>query len=672
MSDGKVVFDITGNLSGINSALDNATNTIARQTAKWTVLGQTAMNALTSTVKAGFSFVKDLALNSFEYNASMETYAVNFKTLLGSAEAAQRKIAELKEYAAKTPFAMDDLAGATQTLLAFGLNSEDASLALKHLGDISLGDANKLQSLTLAFSQISSTGKLMGQDLLQMINAGFNPLKVIAEETGAAYADLKAVMSGEKTSEDFALRMEAARKEVEELGAGASESAIMLAQIGEDGMISADMVARAMQLATSEGGAFYKALENASKTAKGQLATIADGWDMLIGNLGKGGFDYLSLSLFPKVIEWLDKLNAAYEKNGLEGIKSELPAIMDEVTAEVLDVASTIYAAVYEALTGQVISKEDAKAQIQDLFRQIGEFFAQVQELVAKVTGIIDWVAGKLGISSAKKTADGIVGDWQDVSDHYAAPDPFYNFEGWSDHDMAAAVDYIKAYAQIRKGNKEYTDMMVNSMKAINEGQKEDAASFATAVDELFRTIENGDPVQIPAEWLDGTDAELQAALSGMNLSATVSVNPVVNKTSTFGGLLSLFGGIFGQDHAAGGLFNSATRFLGADGMHTFGESGTEALLPLDTLWRKMGLTFDQAFQHNLGALQYSVMPTIPAATPSAGIDEDKLAETIAAAVKEAVSGLTVEMDKRTVGKILKPVISREIADDVNNRRWTS
>ena len=105
--------------------------------------------------------------------------------------------------------------------------------------------------------------------------------------------------------------------------------------------------------------------------------------------------------------------------------------------------------------------------------------------------------------------------------------------------------------------------------------------------------------------------------------------------------------------------------------MHTFGESGTEVLLPLDALWRKMGMMFDQTFAANLDGLQYTVMPQLPAATPSAGRD-DNLPEAIAAAVREALKDLKVEMDKRTVGKMLVPVISKDIADDVNGKRWTS
>ena len=888
MSDGKVIFDITGNLSGINSALNNATNAISRQTAKWTVLGQTAMNALTSAGRVAFNAVKDLAINAFEYNAQMETYEVNFKTLLGSTEAAQVKMAELKEYAAKTPFAFTDLAEATQTMLAFGMTSDESALALRHLGDISLGDSNKLKSLTLAFSQVSSAGKLAGQDLLQMINAGFNPLQVIAEKTGASYADLKAVMSGEKTSEDFQLRMEAARKEVEELGINASESAIMLTKIGEDGMISADMVAAAMRIATSEGGAFYKALESASETAQGQISTIQDSWDMLAGKVTGGAFDKLSQEVFPKVISWLDELNAAYDENGFDGLKNAAGGIFGELGELALNTGSSLIAQLYNGITGDAKTGDEIKGYLSEIFgvasdavdniknagvgflewiKENGDlvgaaattigiglgvfallsnplvgiltslaaallifttdwetFEAKYPNIVAAFEGLtgiefsdfvsgvenaksklstfynealvplFDWlsehgeaiqialagiavamillgspVAGfslLLGViitnwkdiktavenalsamntfftqtipdgwneyvkyvkdswkenvtdpidESARKVAEffgievpedwsltsligeawdsitekielaiekvkefiGIVApkiieDWTNTSDNYATPEPFYNFKGWSDHDMAAAVDYIKAHAQVLKGNRSYRDRRTNAMWGSLQGQGENAAaSFATAVDELFASIETGEPVQIPAEWLDGTDAELQAALAGMNLSVPVSVNPVVNRTSVSSGLFSFIDGWFGTSHASGGLFTSATRFMGADGMHTFGESGAEALLPLDTLWRKMGLIFDQTFAANLDGLQYSVMPTLPAADPQPRMeaaDMDRLADRIVS----AMSGLTVEMDKKTVGRILKPVVSREMEQDVKARRWTS
>lgn len=98
-----------------------------------------------------------------------------------------------------------------------------------------MGDKGKLDSLTLAFSQMSATGQLMGQDLNQMINAGFNPLLQMSKDTGKSVGVLK-----------------------DEMGKG---------------KISADMVAQAFQNATKEGGQFYGMSERMSQTLGGQLST---------------------------------------------------------------------------------------------------------------------------------------------------------------------------------------------------------------------------------------------------------------------------------------------------------------------------------------------------------------------------------------------------------------
>ena len=162
-----------------------------------------------------------------EYNARMVQYATSFTTMLGDQAKAQQLVNDLKVEAAKTPFGMKDLAGNMQTLLSFGMSLEDAKKHLNEIGDISQGGAVKMESLTLAFAQMSSTGKLTGQDFLQMINAGFNPLEEISRKTGKSIGELK---------EDMA-----------------------------KGAISADMVADAFASATSEGGRFYGAMDAQSK-----------------------------------------------------------------------------------------------------------------------------------------------------------------------------------------------------------------------------------------------------------------------------------------------------------------------------------------------------------------------------------------------------------------------
>ena len=63
------------------------------------------------------------------------------------------------------------------------------------LGDVSQGNKERFDSLTLAFAQVGSAGKLSGQDLLQFVNAGFNPLNEISKMTGESMAELKERMS---------------------------------------------------------------------------------------------------------------------------------------------------------------------------------------------------------------------------------------------------------------------------------------------------------------------------------------------------------------------------------------------------------------------------------------------------------------------------------------------
>lgn len=279
--------------------------------------GTVALGSLMAdVVRKGADMVVDLGKTALDYNMQMEDYTANFRVMLGSTEAAAAKVEALKEFAAKTPFEMTDLAGATQTLLAFGIEAERTDGIMQMLGDVSLGNSQKFASLATVFGQVSSSGKLLGQDLMQFINQGFNPLQVIAEKTGASMGDLKNVMSGQKTSKDFQKMVRDAQKEVRKLGDGASDSAKLLAQIGEDGMISAEMVEEAFRIATEEGGQFYKGMEESSKTLSGLMSTLSDNWTALVGDVFKPVSDFLQTTLIPLAIGAVETLQKAFDEGG--------------------------------------------------------------------------------------------------------------------------------------------------------------------------------------------------------------------------------------------------------------------------------------------------------------------------------------------------------------------
>ncbi|MDO5722411.1 MAG: tape measure protein [Actinomycetaceae bacterium] len=254
-----------------------------------------------------------------EYNARMEQYTTSFTTMLGDQAKAQALVNMLKKEAASTPFGMEDLAKSTQTLMAFGINADEATVRLRQLGDISQGDAQKLDSLTLAFAQMSSTGKLTGQDLMQMINAGFNPLEEISRKTGKSIGELK-----------------------EEMAKGA---------------ISAEMVADAFASATSEGGRFYGAMEAQSKTFTGQLSTLKDNVANLKGLLATGVSDALAGTVMPMVNGWVNELTTAMETGGLPAFINTLGGILKEALAfiaaqlpQVIDTGMSILTSLLEGI----------------------------------------------------------------------------------------------------------------------------------------------------------------------------------------------------------------------------------------------------------------------------------------------------------------------------------
>lgn len=192
--------------------------------------------------------IKEFTSNIIQLRGEIESFEISFNTLLGSDIKGSAMFKDIREFAVNTPMMLKDLASGAQTMLAFNIEAEKVMPMLRAIGDISMGDAQKFNSLTLAFSQMSATGKLMGQDLLQMINAGFNPLSVISEKTGKSIGELKEEM--------------------------------------EKGKITTEMVTEAFISATSAGGKFYGMLEKQSKGTEGAISNLQGAIDDMYNDLG--------------------------------------------------------------------------------------------------------------------------------------------------------------------------------------------------------------------------------------------------------------------------------------------------------------------------------------------------------------------------------------------------
>lgn len=172
--------------------------------------------------------------------AQAEQTSVAFTTLVGNEKKAANVLQDIKNLGAKTPYSNLDLVDNAKTMLSFGVEANKVNGYLSQLGDIASGDKNRLSGLSLVLGQVASANKLSGQDNLQFINQGFNPLKELQKMTGKTYAELQDMMS--------------------------------------KGQIGFDAVAAAIRHATGEEGAFYRMSEKQSHTLSGKFST-------LVGNL---------------------------------------------------------------------------------------------------------------------------------------------------------------------------------------------------------------------------------------------------------------------------------------------------------------------------------------------------------------------------------------------------
>lgn len=337
-NDGDIKIGVSVDKNGLKTGLkqtekeakqtaDNVSKQGDNSTKGW----KSAFNSLGSLSKKGFSAVSSaakvaaqasiaaitgitaamggLAIAGVKYNASIETYQTSFEVMTGSAEKAAEVIDELKRVGAETPFELPELADTTQLLMNYGFTADEAMDKMMMLGDISQGSADKMSRIATAYGQMSSAGKVQLEDIKQMIEAGFNPLQEISESTGESMESLYDRIS--------------------------------------NGTLSVDEITASMERATSEGGKYFQSMEKQSKTFEGQMSTLKDNAQQLLGDIMKPISEEMTNSILPAANEALSTLSSAFEEGGLEGMfeagagvitnllngmSSQLPAVFNTAT----------------------------------------------------------------------------------------------------------------------------------------------------------------------------------------------------------------------------------------------------------------------------------------------------------------------------------------------------
>jgi tape measure domain-containing protein len=345
--------DIKGNASHLDKTLKGVEKSLSNLGS----VATTGLKSLAGIGVAGGAAMIAFIVASSKAAADVEDLGIQFEVLTGSAKTAAELMKTFREEEEKSALNLSDYANAAKTILAFGTSVDDVTPTLRMIGDVSMGNSERFGSLALAFAQTTAAGRLMGQEVLQFVNAGFNPLEQISRDTGRSMQDLKKDM--------------------------------------EDGAITVDMVNKAFVSATSEGGRFYKAIDKGSASTNAKLNQLDAAVTRLQVAFGTGFNDGL--------------------KDALDATNTFLPQLQDKFSTA----GSMLGGAIREAIAGNTEQLAAAGALLGEVvfegfksfyMKSMDELLAGAQNLGSTesdaMRGMVNKLSNKMGRGDVYKAGE--------------------------------------------------------------------------------------------------------------------------------------------------------------------------------------------------------------------------------------------------------------------------
>jgi len=151
-------------------------------------LGASMMNYIVPPATAAAAAVAAVGANAIrtgvQYNTLQQTTRAGLKTLLGSAEAANKQMDLLNEFTSTSPFAKQTFIEAQQGLLAFNFAAEEVIPTLDAIQNqvAAMGGSNQqIREIATIFGKIRSSQLISMEDINQLAERGINAPKLLAE-----------------------------------------------------------------------------------------------------------------------------------------------------------------------------------------------------------------------------------------------------------------------------------------------------------------------------------------------------------------------------------------------------------------------------------------------------------------------------------------------------------
>jgi tape measure domain-containing protein len=403
--------------------------------------------------------LSDLGQAGLKVAMAREQVQAQLEVLTGSAAAAKKLIDATVELDQKSALSAVQFQDSSKVLLGYGLSVNEVIPSLSKLSEISMGNNEKMQSLTLAFGQVRANGRLMGQEVLQMVNAGFNPLQEISRTTGESMASLRKRM--------------------------------------EDGKVSFDEVAKAMVTATSAGGRFAGMNDKMADTTAVKLAKLDTHYKNFLASVGR--------EVQPGVNNALDLINKTIEDTPKRG--EAMAGWWMTLTGKANDYNRQIEAAnnakrEAEAIDKKLVAAEEAKAKLAKERADSEERAMKAQQAAIdadnkRIDSERSAFNSRIKAISEERTKAGFGGDEMRFKKAQLTDDTFGMTEGEKQQAKAAMIEMEEtrrlnelnaAHASIEAANKELEiQKQVAEMKDRNFLASDSLRKEYAQLDEMFR-----------------------------------------------------------------------------------------------------------------------------------------------------------------------------------------
>jgi tape measure domain-containing protein len=373
---------------------------------------------------AGFALQGLEAIASYErIAASLEALVASQMLMSGAAESmaealtmssgkAEELLGWVQELAIKSPFTQEGVAQALRMAMAYGFNVDEAQRLTQALIDFAAGTGapeEAMSRIALALGQIEAKGKLSGQEILQLVNAGLPVVQILAEAFGKTTAEVTAMVSDGLVPANQAI--EAITEYIENNFAGAAERQATTWA----GLMGTFEDLKNMGLREFFGGLFDViqplAVEFSTWLQGEGMDKLAE-WGAILGEFTQNIVDKI-----PDALAVLEELRTAFETGGLSAV---INVVIGDIDAQ--DIANWLDK--FDAQLAVAVDAHNWTASGDSFGNMIADIFStniksqDSKAIPAIAQAIGDWFLAAAGVA-----------DWNEFSNTFADILQYYLIE---------------------------------------------------------------------------------------------------------------------------------------------------------------------------------------------------------------------------------------------------